>query len=82
MNGAETILQSQPLTSNTLLAEVAQFHQHHQVQNQATTFTAQLALPNMTMTVATTAMSATGHGLQMTQLNGLLKMPSADANNE
>jgi hypothetical protein len=79
MNGAETILQSPLLTSSTSQTEADQHHQHHQVQLQETTLMDPLALTNLTMTVAATATSATGHGLQTTQLNGPLKMPSADA---
>jgi len=80
VNGAETILQSPLLTSNTSQTEADQLHHHHHLH--PTTLTAPLALTNLTMTVATAATSATGHGLQTTQLNGPLKMPSADAKHE
>ena len=80
VNGAETILQSPLLTSNTSQTVADQLHHHHHLQ--AITLTAPLALTNLTMTVATAATSATGHGLQTTQLNGPLKMPSADAKHE
>jgi len=80
VNGAETILQSPLLTSNTSQTEAD--HHHHHLHHQAISLTDPLALTNLTMTVAATAISATGHGLLMTQLNGPLKMPSADAKHE
>ena len=80
MNGAETILQSPLLTSNMSPTEADQYHQLH--QHQAITLTDPLALTKLTMNVAATAISATGHGLLTTQLNGPLKMPIADAKHE
>ena len=82
MNGAETIQPSLLLTSSTSLT--AKDHHHHHLHQLITTLTEVLVLDLLMMTVNLfqTAVLAIGHGQQMTQLNGALKMLSADANND
>jgi hypothetical protein len=77
MSGAVTALLSLLLTSSTPLVEVAQ----DQNQNQAISLTDPPApvLKTMTALKFQAAPSATGHGQQMTLLNGPQRMLSADA---
>ena len=87
MNGAETIQPSLLLTSSTSLTAKDHHHHHHHhhhLHQLVTTLTEALVLHLLMMTVNLfqTAVLAIGHGHQMTQLNGALKMLSADANND
>jgi hypothetical protein len=84
MSGAVTILQSPPLTSNTLLETVQHQVQIHQVQLQEITPTDKLVQLTTMMTAlkSQAALNATGHGHQTTQPNGLPKMLNADAIHE
>ena len=75
-------VETQPIPSETLPSAPLEPQPQVQVQTQlhhAPTASMEMHVPPSLMTTVMVHVTAAGHGLLMTQLNGLLMMPNADA---